>query len=454
MTERNIDLSKLLIEQSSQCCKLAVVEKDMRHLQIIWSNQWPQKDRIYRARVLRYNPIMQSALLDVGDCELYLKTKEKQKVGDELLVQITSEESGKRARATTDITLGGEFVVLLLQGKGVKCSKKTANYKSVQKLMEQLCAEFENEIKDFGILLRSKSDIEFLEEVKNEIRALVAKIPALLSEGIGLKYDAFDKEKIIAELVERYHVTEVLSNEHRISDGLKKYFREKNIEHHYDRTFVLDGQGIVMSKFLKTEYVFEECSLHVNFLEALCVIDVNAPFLRYDALREQKILQTNQIAFEKSIQIIEQLGLSGIVMIDFITMKKKEQAIFEEFIAKMLYNRKKHITSCQMTESSLLQLIVSRSKQNIITSIAQTCPNCQGSGKILSNAMMLDDFEIRLLGSGIDFENRMLQIEVPMHFDEDDIANLKKVLEKYNIRFEINLQTKNEIGFCYAKEKP
>lgn len=448
-------MSKLLIEQSSQCCKLVVLEENnLRHFQIVWSHQWPQKDRIYRGRVLSYNPIMQSALLDAGDCELYLKTKEKQKVGDELLVQITSEESGKRARATTDITLGGEFVVLLLQGKGIKCSKKTANHKLVQKLMEQLCAEFENEIKDFGILLRSKSDIEHLEDVKDEIRALAAKIPALLSEGIGLKYDAFDKEKIIAELVERYHVTEVLSNEHRISDGLKKYFREKNIDYHYDKVFVLDGQGIVMSQFLKTEYVFEECSLHVNFLEALCVIDVNAPFLRYDALREQKILQTNQIAFEKSMQLIEQFGLSGIVMIDFITMKKKEQAILEEFIAKMLYNRKKHITSCQMTESSLLQLIISRTKQNIITSIAQTCPSCQGSGKILSNAMMLDDFEIRLLGSGIDFENRMLQIEVPIHFDEDDIANLKKVLEKYNIRFEINSQPKNEIGFRQAEKYP
>lgn len=427
---------KLLLESTGIYDKLAVLNKDgkLRYLRLVPKSDAPQKDQIYAAKVLKYNPTMKAALLTTGKYELFLPTSQKMTEGDRLLVQIVMEsQKGKRARATRDVTLGGEYVVLLLNERGIKLSRKKENDPQTMNLIKNI----PHNTYDFGVLLRTKATQEHVEDILEEIERFKAVKEGLSSESLGLQYHPFHLEEELIRLADKFSVQSFDTNLPSISSTLRKKFLQRSIDYRVERPYVFNHSGIDLTKVMIPDYEDDDISLKFNFLEALCVVDVNASFLKKDALRDYKIVQINQQAFTKSLEIIEMLGIGGIVMIDFITMNTKQQNKFKDFIEKSIkkdYNKDMEITSCQLTNSSLLQLVIKKTGRNLVHSVSQTCPYCKGSGMLLNNELLIDELEIQIQ-SHSSKEKRHWELSVPQFFSDGELDQIQQLMQSYGFSY-------------------
>lgn len=438
MTERNFRLfNRLLIEKTECFCKLAVVENKgaLRYLEIIPQNDEPRIAQIYFGTVRQYNAAMQSAIADVGKYEVFLQSKRVLKQGEQIPLQIVrGREKTKKPKASSDISIGGEYVVLLKEGRGIKASKKNEGDRNTRKLIDALKEYYPDT--DFGILLRSKATLEHLEQAVQEIESFRRIIDFPEKRDDGLYYDPNSELDLIARLVNKYRVGSIICNRKDFLKQLKKELASKEIDFMLEEDSLFARNGIRLDRFLAMEYKQDSFSLTINYPEALTMIDINSGYIKNDALREYKILEINTLAFQKIMELIELLHLNGLILVDFISMNKKTYEKFSDFVEKNLadgYNSKGRIRSYFLTENAVLQLNAERRIGSVIENIAQPCPTCLGSGKYLSNDVLIDEFELDLRSMQSFGCVRKLLLYVPDFFAEEDIEKLKLILLKLEI---------------------
>lgn len=455
MTERNFVLYKrLLVECSAQYDKFAVTDaqKKLYYLQIVPKDNTPKLDQIYLGKVLHYNAAMKSAIVDIGGQEVFLPSHHKLSVGALQPLQIIREAAkGKKAKATEDITIGGEYVVLIKNEKRVILSKKNRKNPKAQELAQKLEPIYAS---DFGILLRSRSTIDDFPAVQKEIERLKKVLENLNGQSPGLKYDPYDKESEILYLSEQFAVREILCNEESLFRNLRKKFLHQDTEIKYDPFFLFDKNEIRLSKLMKRDHVFEEFSLSINYTEALCVMDVNSGYMRQDSIRENKILQINQQAFLKVLELLDLLNIGGIVLIDFISMEKIEQNKLKDFIEKNLKNhynnRDRKIIGHSMANSSLFELVIKKEDRDLVHTLSQECIFCKGTGLLPNEKVLLDAFEINLQSVSDNLNNSVL-IRVPKFMSSEALEEIRRVVSYYPIEYRLTFEDTNEISITLGE---
>ncbi len=323
---------------------------------------------IYVGKIKDIIPGMQSAFIDIGTeknsfihlKDILPKVDEKKenydnniqikdivKVNQKLLVQVKKDSNEKKgARVSTHINLPGSYIVLMPNTDIVTISQKIEDEKEQNRLIELVK---QNITKGNGAIIRTssiKKEKEIVQDIKNlekkweEIKKKYEKSKD--SDTLIYKAESI-VEKMILDLVTQKIETIYIDDKSEYEKVLK--IKEQSIE--------LGNTKVVLEKEVLKKYDIEKqieklqnrkiwlkCGgfITIDKTEALTAIDVNTGKYTGSKNLEQTLYKVNE---EATIEIAKQIRLrdiGGIIIIDYIDMKKQES---KDKIQKLLEERLK-----------------------------------------------------------------------------------------------------------------
>ena len=302
------------------------------------------------------------------------------RVGDELLVQISKETRGNKAPlATVGITLTGRFLILARGRENIGVSSKIQDDRLRESLKETV-APFLGE--GYGFIVRTNAASAEPGDLEREAHALKEQYEKLLNEKIH--NTCFSKvysapAEFIMEVRNGYsfEVGKILTDDKEIYEGIKEYLDlgpeadRKKLSFYDDENIslsVLYGLESKLQKALQDKVWLDSGAyLVIQPTEALVSIDVNTgKAIAGKNDTEETFFKVN---CEAAIEIAAQLrlrNLSGIIIVDFIDMKKEEH---KKQLLSLLKDElsKDHITTklIDMTPLGLVEITRKRIRRSI-----------------------------------------------------------------------------------------
>ncbi|MDO5388881.1 MAG: Rne/Rng family ribonuclease [Clostridia bacterium] len=310
------------------------------------------------------------------------------KQGQDILVQITKEAfDNKRAVCTTRISRAGKYCVLVKDNGGIGISAKITDEDARERLRK--LADDKNK-EGYSIVIRTGALNASESEVKEEIDSLAYEISKIEERGKYTKAPAIIyKEtdpigKILRDMgSEEYSV---VVNDSSIIEN--EYFKNANVEVYTGNVPLFVNYGIerqIEKLFNKRVWLKSGGYIVIDETEAMNVIDVNSG----KSVNVKDSLKINIEAAREAARQIRLRNLNGMIIIDFISGKSKEQneilsrVLKEEFLKDRV---KTYIVG--MTELGLMQITREKHRKPLSRYIYHKCPLCGGAGYVKDNVYM------------------------------------------------------------------
>jgi ribonuclease G len=381
--------------------------------------------------------------------------------GQEILVQVTKEPiSTKGPRVTTQISLPGRFLVLVPFSGSVGVSRKIEKSPERDRLKE-----IAREIRPpwGGLIVRTAAEGASKRQIKRDLKYLVKlwkktnniaesrRAPALIQREMGLTAglvrDIFtaDVDRLIVDSRRGYReITGYLRN---VAPELRG-----RVEYYKDSTPVFDAYDIEgdIEKSLRRKVYFKKGGyIVIDHAEALTAIDVNTG--RYTGKKDQEetILKTNMGAAREIGRQLRLRDIGGIIVIDFIDMASEgnRQKVVQE-LKKTLSRDRARSKVYPISELGLVQMTRQRVRPSLLHQYTDSCPECEGTGKVLSmeTIMLFIEREIRRVSKRRRERRFKLVVspEMAMFLVAEEGDRLK-ALEK-DIRRSVEVTDERELG--------
>jgi len=373
------------------------------------------KGNIYKAKVVRVDQSLQAAFihyggqkngfLPIGELpkDLVSPDGRRGRIQDllnrdqEIMVQAVREELGsKGAMMTAQISLPGRYLVLTPGNPTNGISRKIES-REEREHFKKLIDELEIP-RQFGVIVRTASlgvtkedfqrDLDYLLDTYKEVQNRYKH-----RQGAGLVWqeddvvtrtlrDAFTKdiEEVHIDDLETYHAAQGFFKrtmpqhlgvlKHYI--GKKPLFSKFSTEEQIDRIF---GRKVPLPS---------GGALALDQTEALVAIDVNSGKTTGDNV-EDMAFKTNMEAAEEAARQLRLRDLAGLVVIDFIDMKKEgnNRAVMERLV-ECLEEDKARMEVGKINRFGVLVMTRQRLRPSLQHVTHEACPTCQGTGKVKS----------------------------------------------------------------------
>lgn len=325
---------------------------------------------------------------------------------DLVLVQVLKEPiSTKGPRLTCEITIPGRYVVLTPFYDAVSVSKKISNPEERKRLLTLVESI---KPKNFGIIIRTAAEGKKVADLHEEISNLtnkwkemynalkVAKVPSKLVSEI-------DKSSSILRDILNETFSRVVVNDNDIYESLKTFLNTISPKHTKILSLYKSTKPIfenfnvsrqIKSSFGKTSTMPSGAYLVIEHTEAMHVIDVNSGPKMQRKDQETSALMVNLEAAKEIARQLRLRDIGGIILIDFIDMRKQENKLelykaMKEFMAG---DRAQH-TILPLSKFGLMQITRQRTRPEIDIDTSEVCPACEGSGKVNASVLITDDIE-------------------------------------------------------------
>lgn len=380
---------------------------------------------IYKGKVVRVLPGMDAAFVDIGleksaflyvadivvDTMMYeefdavgsapLESSERiegvLEEGQEVIVQVSREPIGQKGtRVTSRITLPGRLLVLMPASGHIGVSRRIEDEDERKRLASVLKAMAP---KGFGLIARTAcegkkedelaGDLNFLRRIWESIQEKAKKVraPSILHQDMGLIF------RVIRDL-HSHNLKKIIVDDvfvfKKVEEFLKEYLPEERYEIEYfdEKEDVFEFYRIEMeiSKLTQKKIWLKSGGYIVfDYTEALTVIDVNTGKYLGKRGLEDTILRTNLEAVKEIAYQIRLRNVGGIIIVDFIDMERKDsrEMVFQALLDILKKDRIKTF-AYPISELGLVQLTRKRTRENIVTTLTESCPTCDGSGCIKS----------------------------------------------------------------------
>ncbi|BAV09316.1 ribonuclease G [Filimonas lacunae] len=326
-----------------------------------------------------------------------------------ILVQILKEPiAAKGPRLSCELSLPGRFVVVTPFNDIVAVSKKihsSDERKRLHKIVEAI------KPKNFGVIVRTAAEGKNTAELHEDLLDLVESWKTIQNNLIGATAPAKimseqDKTTSILRDLLNADFNRVVINDKNIYNDTRSYIQKVAADktdivvYHNNGSPIFDTYGItkqVKSSFGKTVNLPSGAYLIIEHTEALHVIDVNSGYKSVSNNQEENALETNMEAAEEIARQLRLRDIGGIIVVDFIDMKlpdnkKKLQEAMEGF---MKADRAKHAV-LPISKFGLMQITRQRMRPEVSINTTETCPCCNGTGKVSPTLLLEDDIEKRL----------------------------------------------------------
>jgi ribonuclease G len=441
---------------------------------------------IYRGKVVRVLPGMQSAFVDIGlekDAFLYVEdvianmskmlemweedddngnkakkiakkarnTSEIKKLikkGENILVQVAKDRIGtKGARITSHITIPGKYLVFMPTVPRIGVSKKITSQDERRRLRDLV-----KELREpgMGFIIRTaaagiskralKQDLDYLQNLWKDItdEADKGKKPGLIHAEFDLllrvlrdsfstdyKQCVIDDEEAYVRAVEFLH-----KNQKILAKRVKLHTNDDNVfeEHGID--------GCIESALERKVMLKSGGSIVIHPTEALISIDVNTGRFVGSKSLEDTAFKTNLEAAEAIVQQLRLREMGGIIVIDFIDMEKKgnRQTLIDKFNEE-LKKDKAEKTVLPLNDFGLVVLTRKRVRGSLEKTLTKACPYCAGGSVVKSNETVAIEVLRELERIGVEGAKGELRVtvneEVAKRLKEQFASALDWVRDKY-----------------------
>jgi len=427
---------------------------------------------IYKGRVTRVLPGMQSAFLDLGlerdaflhaadvfeelpDNELApdeiasarsAPIEERLKEGEELVVQVLKEPMGQKgARITSHVSLPGRYLVLMPTVEHVGVSRKITDEEERRRL-KMVLKECRQERGGGGLIARTAGqgrpaeaflrDGRFLSRTWDEVRALAARqrAPVLLYREPSLL------ERLLRDLLSEEVASIRLDSERDFQRTLELVTALEpslapRVRLHNGPSSILEEHGVTaeLERALRSKVWLPGGGyIVINQTEALVAIDVNTGRFVGKSQLEETLLKANLDAVREIVRQIRLRDLGGIIVVDFIDMEeRRSRREVLEALEQELRRDRSPTKLLSVNEFGLVILTRKRVKQSLDKLLQQPCPYCSGSGQVKSVATVCSEIydEVRKLAPDMAGHKLVLRVnpEVARALAGDEAAVLKSL---------------------------
>ena len=326
-----------------------------------------------------------------------------------ILVQILKEPiAAKGPRLSCEISLPGRFVVVTPFNDIVAVSKKihsSDERKRLHKIVEAI------KPKNLGVIVRTAAEGKNTAELHEDLLMLAETWRQIQKNLKGAEPPAKilseqDKTTSILRDLLSEDFNRIITNDKNIYNDTRNYIHKiapdkSEIVSLYNNGIpVFDQYGVtkqVKSSFGKTVNLPSGAYLIIEHTEALHVIDVNSGYKSVSNNQEENALETNLEAAEEIARQLRLRDIGGIIVVDFIDMKlpdnkRKLQEAMEQF---MRPDRAKHAV-LPISKFGLMQITRQRMRPEVTINTSETCPSCNGTGKVSSTLLLEDEIEKRI----------------------------------------------------------
>lgn len=331
-----------------------------------------------------------------------VKISEIIKKGEDILVQVTKEELGRKGvRLTTHLSLPGRYLVLMPTSKRIGVSRRIKDGQERLRIRNTL-QEFKLP-KEMGLVARTAAvgcskrefarDLNYLLNTYNSINRLAKQeqAPALLFEELDLSLKIIrdflgeDTAKIIIDDKEEYkklkHFTAKIAP--KFGNRIYLYREDLPLFERYDIEKKIDR--------LFESKIFLKCGGYITIeqTEGMVAIDVNSGKFTSKRSLEDTVFKVNCEAAEEIARQLRLRDVGGIVIIDFIDMESRQhrKEVFSILQNALKKDRARtHIVS--MSELDIVEMTRQRVRRSLESVSYQNCPYCEGKGRVKSAATM------------------------------------------------------------------
>jgi len=329
------------------------------------------------------------------------------KINQVVLVQITKEAiSTKGQRLQSQLSIAGEYLILLPFGEDVSVSRKFKSQEERVKLRKFLEGIRPNNV---GLIVRTAAEGRDLQKLRDEVTILLEKWDRLvleIAEGRTPKkaLSEIDRTSSILRDMLSYGFDAIYTDDPEIYDELNEYLarqqpdNQKNLVFRKTKSGLFETFGIekqIKTGFGKTVNLSNGSYLIIEHTEALHVIDVNSGSQRinYDSPEEN----TLRVNMEAAAEVARQLRLrdmGGIIVIDFIDQRNMDnrRRIYEHLRQMMSHDRAKH-TILPMSRFGLIQITRQRVRPEVNIITDEQCPTCNGTGRMQPSVSLIDNIQ-------------------------------------------------------------
>jgi ribonuclease G len=427
--------NRILVNHTDELTRVAVVESGVLseiHLE-------PARERrivgnIYKARVMRVLPGMNAAFVDAGlertgflyatdvtgrrgfedaPAEEEESTQERAdrtdvrietlvREGQDILVQVAKEPIGsKGARLTCQFSMPGVLGVLMPTVDHVGISRRIEDPEERQRLRDIGDAVRPAGV---GLILRTvaegrsadeiRSEVQFLHQIWTQVKqgADAVDAPALLHEDMHLLL------RTARDLICRRFDRLVVDSEdgyRQVKNFVARFLPSfaPRVEHYTGRESLFEHFGIeyeIARAVQRKVWLKSGGYIVLDRTEAFTAVDVNSGKFTGKNDPEETILKTNM---EAAVEIAYQLRLrniGGIIVIDFIDMKEKENR--HQVHSTLVEELRKDYARARvlpMSDLGLVEMTRKRVAESVMTRLTEPCFYCEGKGYLKSPDMIV-----------------------------------------------------------------
>ncbi len=295
----------------------------------------PQVGDIYVGRVQNIVQNIRAVFVEIKEGVIcYMPETEcagkKIRVGDDLVVQVKKAAvKTKQPVVTQAIELVGYYCVVTTQNSSKQISKKIGEEE--KKRLQPLLEEFSEE--EYGIVLRTNAAEAGLAVIREECERLVGELHSMMEHSRYRvcfsrlrKADPFYMPYIRSCRQEEYD--RIITDIRTVYDDLQAQGVDK-VQFYEDSSYPLEkllGIGTKLQKVSeKRVWLKSGGNLVIEPTEALTVIDVNTgKAIDGKRSRETTFFKINCEAAKEVARQIRVRNISGIILVDFIDMKNKQ----------------------------------------------------------------------------------------------------------------------------------
>jgi len=463
---------EILINVTPQETRVAVMEQGIaQELHIERSSSLGIVGNVYRGKVCRVLPGMQSAFVEIGlqraaflhvadimECHIDGEPQTERLIqdvlreGQSIIVQVIKEPIGtKGARLTTEVSIAGRFLVFLPHQEHIGVSQRIEDETEREMLRNRLLGLLP-EKRSGGFIIRTMSeaasdqellaDIEYLQKVWAKIqtdsqsageRSLVfydLSLPRRIlrdvvnDRTVSIRVDSKETYNQLIEFAELYVAKAVkplyhYQGERTIFDF---YNIEKEIERALSRKVELKSGGYL---------IFDQT-------EALTTVDVNTGSFVSGKNLSDTIFKTNLEAAQCIARQLRLRNLGGIIIIDFIDMDEDSQreTVLEE-LRKAVEPDRARTNVNGFTSLGLVEMTRKRTRESLAHLLCEPCDVCQGRGEHKTAQTICYEIMRELLRESKQFDAKEFKViactqVIDMLLDEESqsLANLSDFIKK------------------------
>lgn len=347
------------------------------------------------------------------DINKHGKMEEVLRANQDVLVQVVKEPiSTKGPRLSSEISLPGQYVVLVPFSKAVSVSKKVRTQEERRRLKvlaESLCPH------NFGIIVRTAAEGKDAATLSKDISGIIDKWQEMsrkLSRSRAPAKVLSEHNRATSILRDMLHqgFDTIYVDDSQSYHDIKSYLEQnqqenmlKGLKNYKGKTPLFQHLGIekqIKASFGKVASMSNGSYLVIEHTEAMHVIDVNSGSknLSHKTL-EETALRTNMEAATEIARQLRLRDMGGIIVVDFIDLKKSEnrRILNDHFRKVMKEDRAKH-SILPISKFGLVQITRQRVRPQIDISTTEVCPSCNGTGKMQPSILIADE-----ISNNIDF---------------------------------------------------